>query len=115
MSKSNAKAAAERLKNQSLDKQNEVKNEEQALPEVSTVNENFSAIKAKDSQNDAPRDKDASVAVIDELSCVEFLAPYKRYSKGDVAAFSPSIAKDLIDKKVAVLPGESIETEVEPV
>ncbi|MCJ8337579.1 MAG: hypothetical protein MJK10_03830 [Pseudomonadales bacterium] len=50
-----------------------------------------------------------------ELVRVEFVGPYKRYSRGDIAAFSEDIAQGLVKKGAAVWPGERKETEKEPV
>jgi hypothetical protein len=124
MSKSSAKDAAERLKNQTTVKLKEstkpiegpepVKEDGDVLESQQPAKEDDDVLEGqKHTQEDENLSlKDGNNS---KLSQVEFIAPYKRYSKGDIAAFSPEIAKDLIDKKVAVLPGEYTETEQEPV
>jgi hypothetical protein len=142
MSKSNAKAAAERMKNQNALKETNTDTAAQGVvkdssldtaaqspAEGSNVDTEIENLKAAiedrntlantSGKEENALDKDANVESIEErsasLSQVEFIAPYKRYSKGDIAAFSSDTAAELIEKKVAVLPGETIELESEPV
>ena len=126
MSRSTAKAAAERLKNQTTEAAKTPEVEEGTAAESSENSETNSS-----NSDDLPADtsgsnekveasKDASNQAVEEkesgkLVKVEFVGPYKRYSKGDIASFSADTAKELLNKKVAVLPGEAVESELEPV
>ena len=69
---------------------------------------------SKDKTTDLESQK-PQVADDNKLVQVEFVGPYKRYSKGDIAAFTKSVAKELIEKGAAVRPGETYESEKEPV
>jgi len=50
-----------------------------------------------------------------ELVQVEFVGPYKRYSRGDIASFSKEVAAEMIEKGAAALPGRALKTEKDPV
>jgi hypothetical protein len=123
MSRSTAKAAAERLKNQGTEAAKAPEVKEGTATESSETNSSNSDDLSADttsSNEKAEASTDVSNEALEEkepakLVKVEFVGPYKRYSKGDIASFSDDTAKELLNKKVAVLPGETVETELEPV
>ncbi len=136
MSKSNAKAAAARLKQQQEEsqqegeKQSEVESGSAAVSDDS-VNETAQAAEQSVQESGTASNTETGTDVKNETAAteekltqkkednklvqVEFVGPYKRYSKGDIAAFSKNIAEELIEKGAAVRPGDASETEQEPV
>ena len=155
MSKSNAKAAAARLKQQQLndskqgaDQQSEAESDSAAVDngaqsaQEQTENPVPDSAASSDSTNQEAQSAEQTVqepgsdtktveesknqpTVAEEkqppkkegngLVRVEFVGPYKRYSKGDIAAFSEETAKSLVKKGAALWPGEHNDPEKDPV
>lgn len=92
------------------------------LPE--SEQKNVQEIELKDDAGPSTTSNDKSKGTIspklpaaddNKLVQVEFVGPYKRYSRGDIASFSKDLATDMIEKGAAVLPSETPKTEKEPV
>jgi len=89
-----------------------------------TEQKNIQEIELKDDAGPSATSNDKSKGTIspklstaddNKLVQVEFVGPYKRYSRGDIASFSKGLATEMIEKGAAVLPGEAPKTEKEPV
>jgi len=92
------------------------------LPE--SEQKNIEEIELKDDAGPSTTSNDTSKGTIspklpvtddNKLVQVEFVGPYKRYSRGDIASFSKDLATEMIEKGAAILPGGAPKTENEPV